>query len=48
MIPSPFYPPIGVVEEMVDCYIYEKQNIKNVYRTLCFAFRGAEYNLDNL
>lgn len=24
MIPSPFYPPIIVVEDVVDCYIYER------------------------
>lgn len=38
MIPSPFYPPVGVVEEIVDCYIYEKQKAKNVYRTLLLLF----------
>lgn len=38
MIPSPFYPPIIVVEDVVDCYIYERGKDKKCLSGAVFRF----------
>lgn len=38
MIPSPFYPPIIVVENVVDCYIYERGKDKKCLSGAVFRF----------